>query len=348
MRSGSQSAAGYGTVCWATCSRRRGAFALAAGLSLIAAARRAEADPTAVSPQQAYAYGENETPRAAGMGGALRALGNATTGMFLNPAAMAETRVYHIEALAEVSPEARRQVYGAAVTDSVTGRLAGGIAATGGFVDPDGIDRSYLAARVGLAYPISDRLFLGFAGKYAKITQEGTLLQGGLGRSPVSGGLPDAESGGRLPVVDEFTFDAGAVVKVSDSIYLGAVGQNLTFPGHGLLPSTLGGGIGVGTADFSVEGDLVADFSSYAETAMRLSIGGEYLIANHFPLRLGYRWDQGADTHAISAGGGYVGKEVAIEAAVRRTLADPGATTLYIGLTYHLEATGLTRAPTDF
>jgi hypothetical protein len=326
----------------------RGALALAAALAVLSPARRAGADPTPLTPQIAYAYGENETPRAAGMGGGLRALGNGTTAMFQNPAEMVATRVYHIEALAQISPEARRQVYGGVVVDSVTGRLAGGIAVVGGFVDPDGIDRSYLDARIGLAYPISDRIFVGLAGKYAKITQDGTLRAGGLGASRASGGLLDPEGGGRLPLVDEITFDAGLTVRASDSIYIAAVGQNLTYPANGLLPTTLGGGIGFGTADFSVEGDALADFSSYSQTAARLMIGGEYLVGNHFPLRLGYRYDQGANLHALSAGIGYVGTEIAVEAGVRRTLSDPGATTIVIGIAYHLEASGLIRAPTDF
>jgi hypothetical protein len=326
----------------------RGALALAAALAVLSPARRAAADPTPLTPQIAYAYGENETPRAAGMGGALRALGNGTSALFLNPAAMVETRVYHIEALAQVSPEARRQVYGGAVVDSVTGRLAGGIAVVGGFVDPDGFDRSYIDARIGLAYPITDRLFVGLSGKYAKITQDGTLRTGGLGASRASGGLVDPEGGGRLALVDEITFDAAVTVKATDSIHIAAVGQNLTYPAHGLLPTTLGGGIGFGTSDFSVEGDALADFSSYSETTARLMIGGEYLAGNHFPLRLGYRYDQGAKMHALAAGVGYVGTEIAVEAGVRRTLSDPGATTIVIGISYHLEASGLIRAPTDF
>lgn len=324
------------------------ALALAVGLAIGAAPRRAAAEPTPLKPQVAYAYGENETARAGGMGGALRALGNSTSGMFINPAAMATTRVYHIEALAQISPEARRQVYGGAVADSVTGRLAGGIAVVGGFVDPDGVDRSYLDARVGLAYPITDRLFVGVSGKYAKIIQEGTLREGGLRDSVVSGGLRDDEGGGYLPSVDEMTFDAGVVVRVSDSVHVGAVGTNLTYPGHGLLPTTFGGGIGIGTSDFSIEADALADFSSYLDTSMRLMIGAEYLAGDHFPFRLGYRFDQGAKEHAISGGLGYIGNELAVEASVRRALADPGATTIFVGLTYHLEASGLTRAATDF
>lgn len=339
----SGSGRGYGEAMRARLRR----FGIAFALPLIAAASPAAAEPTSLPPQLAYAYGENETARAAAFGGALRAIGNGTASMFLNPSAMVETRVYHIEALAQISPEARRQVYGGVVVDSVTGRLAGGISVVGGFIDPDGIDRSFLDARIGLAYPISDRLFIGLAGRYAKITQEGTLRTGGLGASRASGGLSDPE-GGRFAFVNEVTFDAGLTVKASDAIYIAAVGQNLTYPNNGLLPTTVGGGIGLGSTDFSIEGDALADFNSYSKTTARLMLGAEYLAADHFPLRIGYRFDQGAEQHALSAGAGYVGTEFAVEASVRRALAEGGPTTLVFGVAYHLEATGLTRAPSGF
>jgi hypothetical protein len=75
--------------------------------------------------------------------------------------------------------------------------------------------------------------------------------------------------------------------------------------------------------------------------------GGEVLIANHYPIRLGYRFDHGAELHALSAGLGYVGKEFAIEASVRRTLSSPGATMIVVGLAYHLESTSFIRVATE-
>jgi hypothetical protein len=326
---------------------RAGTAALAGALALGGAVHPAAADPTPLPPQLAYAYGESETPRAAAFGGALRALGNGTAAVFTNPSAMLETRVYHLEALAQVSPEARRQVYGGVVVDSITTRLAGAVSVVGGFVDPDGIDRSFLDARVALAYPITERLFVGLTGRYAKITQDGTLRTGGLGASRVSGGLVNEETGGRSAFVNDITFDAGITVKATDAVYIAAVGQNLSYPNHGLLPTTLGGGLGFGTDDFSVEVDALADFNSYTDTTTRVMAGGEYLIADHFPVRVGYRFDQGAAQHALSFGAGYVGTEVSVEASVRRALSGDGPTTLVIGLSYHLESTGLTRSPSE-
>ncbi|MEO7331097.1 MAG: hypothetical protein ABI193_21150, partial [Minicystis sp.] len=131
----------------------------------------AAAEPDALYPDRLptpimYNYGENETTRSAAMGGALRALGNGTTGVFLNPASMAQTRVYHIEASAQVTPETQRYVFGGVVVDSVTSKLAGAAAVNGGFMDADGLNRSVFDVRSATAYPITDRLFLGVGGRY--------------------------------------------------------------------------------------------------------------------------------------------------------------------------------------
>jgi hypothetical protein len=324
-----------------------GAFTLVA--TLLGWAGVGRADPTELSPQEAYNYGENETPRMAAMGGALRALGNGTTGVWLNPADMVQTRIYHLEAIAQIVPEARRQVYGGIVADSITGKLAGGISVAGGFIDPDGIDRSFIDARAALAYPISDKLFLGLSGRYAKVDQSPAQAPFGVEQDKVAGGLVDPEERlSRFSMVNTFTFDAGVTLRATDSLYIAILGQSLSYPGHSVLPTTLGGGIGYGTQDFSVEVDGVADFNSWEDTSARIMAGGELLLGDHFPLRGGYRWDQGADTHSVSGGLGYIGQEFSAEVSVRRSLADPGATTIVIGLAYFLESTGLTRAPTDF
>src|SRR5260370_35422981 len=89
------------------------------------------------------------------MGGALRALGNGTTGLYQNPANMAMTRVYHLQALAQIWPEARRQTYGAGAVDSATGRLAAGVSGQYGVLDADGIDRRCAEFRLSIPYPVS-------------------------------------------------------------------------------------------------------------------------------------------------------------------------------------------------
>lgn len=323
------------------------ALTLAAGLfaGMSVGAPRTAAAQSPLEPAVTYNYGENETPRSAGMGGALRAMGAGTSGMFLNPAAIPLAHVYHIQALAQGSPETGRQVYGGTIIDSVTSRLAGGFSLVGGFLDPKGVDRSFLDIRLDLAFPITDRFIIGLGGRYLKLAQSGV---GPFGTSPFSGGLLDSGSTslppGRNAMVNTVTFDAGIVVRPTDSIFIAAVGQNLTYPRNAILPTTVGGGIGYGSDTFSIEADGIADLNSWLKPTARMGVGAEYVVASVVPIRAGYRFDQGANLHTVSLGTGYVGPVFSIEGTVKRTISNPGATTLLLSIAYHLESSGLTRA----
>jgi hypothetical protein len=336
-------------------SPARALVALASAGCLVLGGTGARADPSKLQVPIIYNYGENETTRSGAMGGALRALGNGTTALLLNPAALVETRVYHLEAQAQITPETSRQVYGGTIVDSVTGRLAGGLSIMGGFMDPDGINRSGLEVRLGLAYPITERLFVGIIGKYAKIVQSGPDA-GTPGRTSypfgpddkISGGLVDDEDGGRFPIVNRLNVDLGVAIKVTDNIFIGVLGQNLAYADNGVMPTVVGGGIGFTTKDFSIEGDGLCDFNSWTKPTGRFSAGADYLLLNHVPLRIGYKFDQGANNHTLSGGLGFVSTSFSIEASVKRTLTDPGATTIFISAAYFLESSGLTRTTTDF
>lgn len=302
-----------------------------------------------LAPEVGFNYGDVETARTTALAGATRAFSVGTSGLYLNPGAMTLSRIYHLEALAQIVPEARRQTYGATAVDSITSRLAGGIGGHYGIQDPSGLKRSWTDVRFALAYPFSDKLHAGLGGRYLNLRQDGL---GVLGNSYASGGLQNDT------IIDSFSFDAGLVARPVPQLAIGIVGTNLTHPGNGFQPTTLGGGVGYGSEDFTIEADVVADFTTWtdadggARTTFRAMIGGEYLAGDHFPLRLGYRYDQGQRTHSVSGGFGYVDPQFAIEAAVRRTLGGPDAmtpaTTIVIGLQYFLESTGLTRSPAEY
>jgi opacity protein-like surface antigen len=324
----------------------------ALALAAVSSARTAHADSSNLVPEAGFNYGEIETGRSAALGGAMRALGNGVTGLYSNPANIALTRAYHIQGLAQIWPEARRQTYGASAVDSVTGRLAGAIGAHYGVLDPDGVDRKWTDIRVALGFPISERFYAGLTGKYLKLRDNGFPRSGyGLPPSNAASGLPDTAT------VDGFTFDAGITVKPSNALFLGVVGSNLTNLGHGFQPLTLGGGVGYGNNDITAEVDVVADFTTFTKvdgssrTAMRYLAGFEYLAADHFPLRIGYRYDAEPSTHAISAGVGYIDPQFSIDLAIRRTVAGKEpygpVTSVVIDLQYFLESTGMTRNPVD-
>lgn len=316
--------------CWAA-----GALALAAVLVLPQRSTAQSALPAPLVTNE----GETETARSAAFGGALRAWGSGTTAIFQNPANLAELPVYHIEGIVQLTPEAARQAYGGVIMDSITNKLAGGVSVVGTFLDPDGIDRTTLDVRIGLAYPITDRFLIGLGGRYIRAEQLG---RGPFGDSKFSGGLTDGE--GRFPLLSTATFDAGITLKATESLAISVVGQNLTFPNTGILPTTIGGGIGYSGSGFTLEVDGLADLTSWGEPTARVMAGGEYLIAGSFPIRAGYRYDHGADQHAVSLGLGYVAREFSVQASVRRAIDEIGPTTVVIGLAYHLESSGLIRS----
>ncbi|HET9954592.1 MAG TPA: hypothetical protein VFQ61_08810 [Polyangiaceae bacterium] len=300
-----------------------------------AAAERSDLDPTI-----GYNYGEVETAHTAGVAAAQRAGSNSVSALFLNPANIAVGRVYHVTAFAHVLPEAQRQTYGAAATDSVSSpiHLAGAAGVTYNLQDSSGIKRRYTDVRFALAFPFSDRFFVGLGGRYLMLRQNG---DGPLGDSLASGGL----SG--LNIVRAFSLDAGTTFKPTPEISLALVGTGLENAGHGFLPTTLGSGVAYGRREFSLEGDLVFDFTTWQETRLRAQTGLDLLLADHYGVRAGYRFDQGAESHALSLGAGYIDRAFAFDLALRRTVAGATSTSIMAGFVVHLDNVGLSPSPSE-
>jgi hypothetical protein len=309
---------------------------LSISIALFPVCARAASD---VPPEVGYNYGQVESPRTAGLGGALRASSNSTEALFINPANMATSRVYHIGALAQIWPESSRQIYGVGIVDSIVSasRIAGGLGASYARQDPDGVDRSDFDVRFGLAYPFSEHFFLGAAGHYLSLKQGG-FPRGiyGLTPSQAAGGTRDSS------IVQALSFDGGLTLKPSQEVAISLVGYNLTDPGNGFLPLMLGGGASYGPREFSLEADVLGDFTTYETGKVRVMGGGEVLLGDHFPLRAGYRYDQGAKSHAISGGLGYMDTAYTVDLSIGRVVSGDGVTIVTLGFKYHVESSGIT------
>jgi opacity protein-like surface antigen len=314
----------------------RTAFALAAAAALTLSASSARAEKSSLPPETGYNYGEVEDARHGAMAGAMRAWGNGVTGVFTNPAGIAASRVYHVGALAQIWPEARRQSYGAGAVDSLTNRLAAGIGFVWNDQDPSGLKRRSTDLRLALAYPFSDIISFGLGARYLKLSQDGL---GPLGKSFASGGMAGD------PIVNGWSFDAGLNLRASKYVAIGVLGTNLSNPGTAFQPTTAGGGIGLGNDDMVFEVDAVADFTTWQRTTARVMGGFEYLAGDHVPLRLGYRYDEGARAHAVSGGLGYVDPQFSIDISARRYVVGEKATAVMFTVQYFVESTGLTRTP---
>lgn len=306
----------------------------AVAILLLAFSRGAAAEPSSLSPEVGYNHGEQETPRSVALAGALRALSNSTDAVFLNPANMAAARVYHVGGSAQIWPQAERQSYGAAAADSARRHgIAGGLAANWTRQDPDGVDRKAFDFRLALAAPLSDEFLVGGAVRYLSLTEDGFPSGAdGLRPSAAAAGLNGDE------IVADLTFDAGLTLKPVRELSLSLVGQNLSDAGHGFLPLLLGGGVGYGTESLSLEVDVVSDFTTFDDAALRFQGGGELLLADSFPLRAGYGYDEGLDMQFLSGGFGYLSRQFSLDAGVRGAVAGPASITFVIGFKYHVES----------
>jgi hypothetical protein len=143
------------------------------------------------------------------------------------------------------------------------------------------------------------------------------------------------------PILNTVTVDLGATVAAGDALRIGMAGHNLVSPGNSLAPTTTILGIGYGTKQFALESDGMVDFTTYAHPKGRAMAGGELFIADHYPLRVGWRYDAGTNVQALSLGFGYVETTWSVELGVRRDLVvDHGSTLAVLSLRYFYDALG--------
>jgi hypothetical protein len=301
---------------------------------------RALADRSTTSPEQVYDHGETLGARGLAMGGAHYALGTSTSAVYGNPANLPLARVYHLEGMASLSPDARRQSYGGAIADSSTSRLAGGLAVNWNMLDPARLRRSWTDVRLALGFPVADVISFGATGRFLRSTQ--STQQGPFGPSLVSDGTKGE------PIFSELTFDAGVTVAPAPGLRIGVVGKNLTSPNSALAPVLLGGGVGYLGSAFSVELDGLADFTTWSSTAGRVMAGAEVFVIDRVPLRAGYRVDTGQKTQSASLGVGYVDRRWSLELGGRRdVIADHPSTMLTLALRFFYDS-GAAVAEPDF
>jgi len=294
------------------------------------------------SPEQAYDLGDIPSARAVGMGGALNALGVSTAALYMNPANLPLARVYHLEALGALMPEAQRETVGLAVVDSVlnTSRLAGGVALDWSQLDPDGIHRSWTDARAGIAMPVGDHLSFGATGRWLRVNQ--TVDTGPFGTSLAS----DGTSG--QPLFNALTFDLGATAIIVDGLQVALVGHNLTNPGTAIAPTTAAAGLGYTTPTFAIEADGMLDFTTWGRTQGRVMGGAEAFVAERYALRAGWRYDSGERVNAPSLGIGYIDPKWSVELSGRHDLVSEHSSTLIVlSLRYFYDPTGGTTPPDE-
>jgi hypothetical protein len=262
-----------------------------------------------------------ETARGLGMGTGTRASASGTSAVAYNPANLALAPVYHLESFAAYIPNDRAWMYGGAVADSVTNKMAAGFSMHGVYGNEDRNYRGF-DARLALAVPFSDAISVGVGGRYVRLRSR-----------------TENENGDRVgPGVKAFTLDAGIRITPMAGLHIALVGQNLIPTDSSLAPMVLGGGLSYSyEAIFSIGADVLVDLTTFDSAELLIGGGAEVLIAGQVPLRLGFRRDQGRELNQITAAIGYVDQKVGLDIALRQDVNGPKETQLLFAFRYHVQ-----------
>ena len=259
---------------------------------------------------------DTETPRGLAMGSGARASAVSTSALTDNPANIALSRAYHIEATTGYSPSLHVLSFGSAIVDSVTSRLAMGFSFRG-LVGTNTGSYGGVDGRMGFAAALSDMLSLGLAGRYVRIQDKATQDM----------------------LIERFSLDASIRVTAFSGLNIAALGQNL-IPTHSLLAPTLVGGSLSYSLDgaFSLNADLLFNVSPDTPGApMRVGGGVEYLAGGSVPLRAGYYYDEIRRTHVATGGIGYVDQRMGVDFGLRQDVQPHSATYMMIGIRYFVQ-----------
>jgi hypothetical protein len=264
---------------------------------------------------------EPVTPRMMALGGRAEALSNSTSALFANPAALTASRVYHADGYVLYDPTASRFSSGSAVVDSTRNSMAAGLSYLFTTTGDEADKRSAHDVRFNLSFPIGNVLGIGTTIRYLNVS---------AGPPAPDGSSLTAQGWGG------FTFDAGLFLKPVSWLQISASGHNLNNPDTTAAPISVGGGVAlIPTGFLSVVADVLVDFRMHDTARGRYSGGVELFLANHYPLRAGYLYDDTrGGAQAITAGLGYLDESFGLEIGLRQGIVPEPQTTLMLSARY--------------
>lgn len=299
------------------------ALSLSLGLLSLASGRahaQSEAIPgvEALPPETPPREDTYETPRSIGMGLGARAGASGTTALALNAANMPLVPVYHVESVFGYLARENAFSAGGAIIDSVTSKIAAGVAFRGVF---GGGDRDFSGwdGRLSLGARLADFLALGVSARYLSLTADKKTSDGQAIGDQVKG----------------FTVDASMRFTLTEGLHIAALAYNLVDRGSALTPRRVGGGAAYRYLDvFEVGFDAIVDLSSFDHATVQMGGGVEYIAGGSAPLRAGFQYDTGRKMSSFTAALGYLHPKFGMDLALRQDFGREKATQLLLGLRY--------------
>lgn len=254
-------------------------------------------------PSWASAQMFTEGTRSAGMGEAYTAIATGTGGIYHNPAGIARSVMYSIDATFEYSPAG--SVLNAAVVDSKTNPA---ISAGAGYSYFFGRDEAEGLTghdiRLALALPVvPDRISLGVGGRFLIVNADD------------------------LQVLHGITLDAGVLVKATEGLHIGVAGKNLIDQCDNeaclnIAPTIISAGFAFGSdIGLLASGDVGFNLTSAEDVKLEYSVGLEYL-AVVVPIRAGFNRIEATDQSLLTFGAGWRSKAAGFDIGYQLDLQD--------------------------
>jgi len=260
-----------------------------------------------------------ETARGLAMGLGARASASSVSGVAYNAAGMSINRAYHISSIVTYRPQASRFSTGGAVVDSHSGPVNMG--ASFRYIHGNGVNGyGGYDGRVALGVPIGDHFAVGATGRYMSFLRQGQH--------------------GSKPYAQRFTFDASVRVSPVQGLHIAALGYNLLKVNSSLVPMQVGGSI-----SYTIDGALTLAFDGLADLStwhnddgsihpVALFGGAVEYFTGSVPIRAGYFYDTGRNIHYVSAGLGWMNRDVGVDIAWRQQITGPMNTWLLASIRY--------------
>ncbi len=244
-------------------------------------------------PAFASAQTFHDGVRPSGMGEAYTAIANGPSAIFNNPAGVARSVTYAIEAGYEYNPGGN--VLTAGIVDSKTNpSLAAGVGYSL-LLGRDSLENvTGHDIRLALGVPVvPDRVSIGVGGRYLLMHQT----------------IGSGEEEESVEILNGLTLDAGAIFRVSQAIHVGIAARNLIPQCEQIIcqataPTIIEGGLGLELNGLAIAADLGLDIDR-GDPAIDVGVGAEYLVAGMIPVRLGYLRIGAEERNILTAGAGY-------------------------------------------
>lgn len=275
-----------------------------------------------------------ESARGVALGTGSRASARSTQAQQDNPANLAWGGVAHVESLFSYQPQLKSYAVGAAVVDSMTSsHIAAGLSTRFLFGENSAGAHSGWEGRLSLGVPIGEMISIGLAGRYGNFTVSNPHVR--PQRPPAEDEEPD-----QTFKFKAFTLDAAVTLRLFQGFTLSAIGTNLIDHKTPLAPLMVGGAAAFTLGSISIGADLLTDLNLHDQfSGAKLLVGGglEYLTQGLIPLRLGYAYDQGRHTHALTGGVGYLDQRFGLQISFRQLVTNPKDTTLFASVQYFVQ-----------